>query len=86
MSCVDTGCNVDIVFLDFAKAFDKVPHKRLISKIRNHGIHGKLLDWISEWLKDRKQKVGIRGVLLDWAEVLSGVPQGSVLGQLLFLI
>ena len=47
MLTVDTG-NVDIVFLDFAKAFDKVPHKRLILKMRNHGIHGKLLDWISE--------------------------------------
>ena len=85
--CIDTGENVDIVFLDFAKAFDKVrPHKRLILKMSNHGIRGKILDWITEWLKGRKQKVGIRCVLSDWVEVLSGVSQGSVLGPLLFLI
>ena len=58
-SCVDTGGNVDIVFLDFAKTFDKVPHKRLILKMRNHGIQGKLLDWISEWLKDRKLELEV---------------------------
>ena len=67
------------MFLDFAKAFDKVPHKRLILKMSNHGIRGKILDWITELLKGRKQKVGIRSVLSDWVEVLSGVPQGSVL-------
>jgi len=54
--------------------------------MRSYDIQGKILDWIIEWLKGRKQKVGIRGVLLDWVEVLSGVPQGSVLRPLLFLI
>ena len=56
--------------------------------MRSHGIRGKILDWITEWLKGRKQKVGIRGVLSDWVEVLSGVtvPHWSVLGLLLFLI
>jgi len=55
---------LNIVFLDFAKDFDKVPHKRLILKMRSHGIQGKIFDWITEWLKGRKQKVGIRDVLL----------------------
>ena len=50
------GENVDIVFLNFAKAFDKVHYKRLILKMRSHGIQGKILDWITEWLKGRKQK------------------------------
>jgi len=51
------------VFLDFAKAFDKVHHNRLILKMPSHGNQGKILDWKTEWLKGRKQKVGIRGVL-----------------------
>ena len=71
---VDYGVPVDVIYLDFKKAFARVPHGRLLSKIKALGINGLVAQWISNWLVDRQQRVVINGKFSQWSAVLSGVP------------
>ena len=81
---LEEGKEVRMVFLDISKAFDKVWHKGLLRRLESLGVRDPLLKWIKSYLSKRKQRVIIDGQSSDWMQIEAGVPQGSVLGPLLF--
>jgi len=83
---LDKGASYDVLLIDFQKAFDKVPFDGMLAKAKSHGISDNLLEWLKNWTNNRRQRVVLNGTESEWANVLSSVVQGSVLGPILFLL
>ena len=83
---MDRGRELDVICLDFVKAFNPVPHKRLIGKLRSYDMSGKIVRWVTSFLLNRRQRVPVKGQFSAWTDVLRGIQQGSVLGPILFVL
>jgi len=83
---LDKDLNCSVIFLDTKKAFDSVPHDLLIDKLECYGIRGLMQEWLSSYITNRQQSVRIKSVISDKRRVITGVPQGSTLGPLLFVL
>ena len=85
-TALNSGKQVEIIYTDFAKAFDKVPHQRLLIKLKSYGLDNNLTSWIEDFLCSRTQRVRINNSYSSPSPVKSGIPQGTVLGPILFVI
>jgi len=85
-AALENGGQINTIYADFEKAFDKVPHHLLLKKLQSYNLNVNVIQWIRSFLCYRKQRVKINGCYSEWTDVISGIPQGTILGPILFII